>query len=151
MSSNQPHTFQGRTIAQRSHLIGIEDADNLIAGDWHAIRVYLAQAVVQVARLSIHLPLGPGAAANVDHVWRHPEAPLALLAVLAVVAEVDCALAACREGCVQRRLSTDEINEALIKMDLILHRPQNAAYRCILLAALGSLLYDHAVNQAEYP
>ena len=38
-----------------THLISIEDADKLCGWDGHALGVDLLQAVVQVARLAVHL------------------------------------------------------------------------------------------------
>ena len=86
------------------HLIGIKDADDLIRWDGGALRVDLAQAVVQVGRLPIHLPLGPLPAADVDHLRRPPQAPLALLLVLSVVAQVHCARAARGQRRIHSRL-----------------------------------------------
>ena len=51
-----------------AHLISIEDADKLIGRDGDAGRVDLAEAVVQIARLSIHLPNGPLPATDVHKI-----------------------------------------------------------------------------------
>ena len=76
------------------HLISIKDADELIAGDHCARRVELGADVVDVARLAVHLARRPLAAADVDHIRAQGVHPLALLGVLAIIAQVDGARAA---------------------------------------------------------
>lgn len=51
------------------YLISIKNANQLVGRDGHSWRVDLAQAVVQIARLSVHFPNGPLASANVHKVF----------------------------------------------------------------------------------
>lgn len=50
------------------NLISIKDADQLMGGDGHALGVDLAQAVVQVAGLPVHLAWLALSARNIDQV-----------------------------------------------------------------------------------
>ena len=91
-------------VEKRSYLIGIKDADNLVGRDGQVIGVDLAQAVVQIARLAVHLALGAGATADIDHIRGHAQAPFPLLFVLAIITQVDRALAAAGQWRIEGRL-----------------------------------------------
>ena len=43
------------SVALKLHLISIKDTDELVGGNGHPLWVNLGQAVVQIARLAIHL------------------------------------------------------------------------------------------------
>ena len=71
------HAYIIARIKQRNHLdeevdvgdlIGVKDADQLMRGDGDSLGVDLAQAVVQVAGLAVHLAWLALAARDVDQV-----------------------------------------------------------------------------------
>ena len=98
--------YKLRVTLDESHLIGIKDADNFVGWDRRRVRVDLAQAVVQVGRFSVHLPLRPLPPADIHHFGRPPKTPLALLLVLAIITQVHCARAASRQRRIQSSLCT---------------------------------------------
>ncbi len=56
---------------REAHLISIKDAGKLVGWDGGAGRVDVGEAVVQVGRLSVHLPYSPLPAADIHNLWAH--------------------------------------------------------------------------------
>ena len=87
-----------------AHLVGVHNADDLTVRDGTPVRVNLAACVVEVARLAVHLAGGAGPAGYIAHIAAQllAQPPLgagvrpARLAVGAVIAQVDGAVAACK-------------------------------------------------------
>ena len=73
------------------HLVGIKHADNLVGRDGLGLRIDHLHAVVQVGGFTVHLAARALAPGHVHDAVRAPlalQAPVALLPVLAVVAQV---------------------------------------------------------------
>ena len=66
--AGRPRCGRTPTVA---YLISIKDADELVGRDGGAGRVQVGEAVVQVGRLSVHLPHRPPAAADIDNLRPH--------------------------------------------------------------------------------
>mmetsp|Transcript_6086 Transcript_6086/g.17422 ORF Transcript_6086/g.17422 Transcript_6086/m.17422 type:complete len:861 (+) Transcript_6086:1179-3761(+) len=136
------------------HLVGIEHGNKLIARDEAAGRVYLSQDIVHVATLAVHFTLLAVPPGDVDDVIGEGVHPVALEGVLAVVAEVNGALAPLRKLSLQQRhhRQLQDLQGLLVarhqRPDVVLHHGLDGLPRQRLA---GGHVRVHRVEQVIQP